>query len=283
MRAAMDPNTMQALCKRMRREVIRAIHSVQTGHPGGSLSCCEILCALYFAHANISPENWLDPGRDKIILSKGHAAPMLYRILAEKGFFPPAEMATLRQLNSRLQGHPYPEKTPGVEVPSGPLGIAYGAALGIAMADRILGRTRCRTYAVLGDGELNEGCVWETTMAASKFCACNLITIVDRNGVQLDGTCCEIMPMGDLEAKFRAFGFHVLTCDGHSVSELVEMLETARDDHQKPTVILANTVKGKGVSFMEGKNIWHGRPIDDAHYQIAMNELKEDANDSVNS
>lgn len=264
----------QSMCSVFRKDVITTLHQIGTGHPGGSLSCCEILCSLYFGGANISTQNFGCANRDKVVLSKGHAAPMLYRILAEKGFFPVEEMKTLRQINSRLQGHPSPTHTPGVELPSGPLGIAYAGALGLALADQLSNRKDCRTFAVLGDGELNEGSIWETAMCASKFNAYSLITIVDHNGVQLDGTCDSIMPMGDLRAKFSSFGYHVLECDGHDCLQLLNAYEQARKDTQAPTVILAETIKGKGVSFMEGQNIWHGKPIDDEHFEIAMQELE---------
>ncbi len=269
----MAADAYSALCAKLRRDVIDTLHRIGTGHPGGSLSCCEILCTLYFGGANISPENADDPARDKIVLSKGHAAPMLYRVLAEKNFFSLSEMKSLRQIDSRLQGHPCSLHTPGVELPSGPLGLAYGGALGLALADRLSDRGVCRTFAVLGDGELNEGVVWETAMAASKFHAANLITIVDHNGVQLDGTCEQIMPLGSLKDKFASFGFHVLCCDGHDCMQLLHAYQQARITEDAPTVILAHTIKGKGVSFMEGKNIWHGRKIDDEHYEIAMREL----------
>jgi transketolase len=176
------------------------------------------------AKADITPHNFTSLDRDKIVLSKGHAAPMLYRVLAEKGFFPAEEMASLRRFGSRLQGHPSPS-LPGIDIPSGPLGIAYSAALGLALADKLDRRERFRVYAVLGDGELNEGIVWEAAMSASKFKAYNLITIVDRNRVQLDGSSDDIMPLHDLSAKWQSFGYHAISCDGHSLPELCEAVE----------------------------------------------------------
>ena len=264
---------LDAMCVKFRKDVIELLHSIQTGHPGGSLSVCEILTALYFEAANVNPENPLDPDRDKVVLSKGHAAPMLYRVLAEKSYFPVSEMKTLRQPGSRLQGHPCSVYTPGVEVTSGPLGCAYGAALGIALADRLDGRENY-VYAILGDGEVNEGVVWETVMNAVKQKADHFISILDWNGVQLDGTTDAVMPMGDLSEKFRAFGFNAIVVeDGHDIALLCEAIEAAKKTNGKPTVILAKTVKGKGVSFMEGTNIWHGRPIDDESYARAMKDL----------
>jgi transketolase len=263
---------LEELCKKFRIDVIDTLHNIQTGHPGGSLSVCEILTTLYFDKVNVNPKDPKWENRDRVVLCKGHAAPMLYRVLAEKGFFEVEEMKTLRQLNSRLQGHPNAAETPGVEVSTGPLGIGLPAALGIAVGLR-LSNIDSYVYAVLGDGELNEGVVWEAAMSASKFKADNLIAIVDWNGVQLDGTTNEILPSLDLNAKFKAFGWNVLECDGHNVSELSEAIDTAKEVKGLPTVILAHTVKGKGVSFMEGKNIWHGRPINDEEFKLAMSEL----------
>jgi len=261
------------LCRRFRMDLIELLYSIQTGHPGGSLSVCEILTALYFEKARVDPQN---PGwehRDRIVLAKGHAAPMLYRILAEKGFFPVEEMKTLRQLNARLQGHPCALETPGVELSTGPLGIGLSAALGIALGLK-LSKIDSTVYAVMGDGELNEGTVWEALMSASKFKADNLVIIIDRNNVQLDGTSDEIMPMGDLKAKLEAFGCEVFECDGHNISELCDAIDNARAVKEKPAAIIARTVKGKGVSFMEGESAWHGKPIGFEEYKTAMAELR---------
>lgn len=263
---------IDALCLQFRKDVITTLYNIQTGHPGGSLSVCEILTTIYFEKGNIGAENINDRNRDKVVLCKGHAAPMLYRILAEKGFFPVEEMKTLRQINSRLQGHPCSKETPGIEVSSGPLGAGYPVALGMALSDKSDG-LNAYTYAILGDGECNEGVVWETCANASKFKADNLITILDWNKVQLDGTTDQIMPMGDMEAKFKAFGYNTIVCDGHNVAELCDAIDQAKAKKGVPSIILANTIKGKGVSFMEGKNIWHGKPIDDENFAGAMTEL----------
>ena len=263
---------LQDLCATFRRDLIELLHNIQTGHPGGSFSLCEILTALYFEKANVDSSNpkWKD--RDYIVLTKGHAAPILYRILAEKGFFPVQEMQTLRQLNTRLQGHPCAHSTPGVELSTGPLGIGLSACVGIALGHRMSG-VGSTVYAIMGDGELNEGTVWEAAMSASKYGLDNLVAIVDHNGVQLDGTNDQIMPLGDLGAKFAAFGFEVLHCDGHDLNALCDTIEQAKMVKGKPAVILAKTVKGKGVSFMEGKNTWHGKPISDEEHKLAMAEL----------
>jgi transketolase len=266
-------NYLQDLGKKFRLDIIELLHNIQTGHPGGSLSVCEILTVLYFEIANVEPSNPQMVERDRIILSKGHAAPMLYRVLAEKGFFPLEEMKTLRQLNTRLQGHPSVKDTPGIELSTGPLGIGLSASLGMALGLRLSNITSY-VYAILGDGETNEGTVWEACMAAAKFKVDHLIAIIDHNNVQLDGTCDEIMPIGSLIEKFKAFGWNTLECDGHDFADLFNTISKAKNTTGKPTVIIANTIKGKGVSFMEGKNIWHGKPINGEEYTTAMAELK---------
>lgn len=263
---------LSELCNRFRIDALTVLHEKQTGHPGGSLSVCEILTALYFDRMNVNPADPSDPNRDRLVLCKGHAAPMLYRVLAEKGFFPKEEMHTLRDFGTRLQGHPCMLETPGVDMSSGPLGIGLSAALGMALSLR-LANSPARVYAILGDGEINEGTVWEACMAASKFKVDNLCAILDWNGVQLDGTSEQVMPMGDIRAKFAAFGWHCVECDGHDLAALSIALDEAEAVKCMPSIILAHTVKGKGVSFMEGKNAWHGKAIDDASFAQAMKEL----------
>ena len=263
---------LQRQCSKFRNDLIDLLYSIQTGHPGGSLSCTEILTSLYFEIMNVNPEDPEMEGRDHLILSKGHAAPMLYLVLAEKCFFPKEELKTLRQMDSMLQGHPCVHKTPGVELSTGPLGLGLSAGLGMAMADRIKGLDSY-TYVVMGDGEIEEGCIWEAAMSASKFGADHLIGILDNNGVQLDGTLEEIMPMGDIGAKWRAFGWKVITCDGHDVEDFCRAVEEAKKTKGQPVLIQASTVKGKGVSFMEGRNTWHGKAINDNEYAQAKAEL----------
>ncbi len=262
---------LDGLCRQFRIDVLTAVHSVQSGHPGGSLSVCEILTLLYQEYMNVDSSKQDDPNRDRLVLCKGHAAPMLYRNLIEKGYLPKDSMSTLRRINSNLQGHPS-NHTPGVEMPSGPLGIGLSAAQGMALGLK-LNDSPARVYAVLGDGELNEGAVWEAATSAPKFKLNNLTAIVDHNGVQLDGTTDEIMPLRDLGAKFAAFGWNVITCDGHDIAALYDALEAAKAYTDGPTVIIAKTVKGKGVSFMEGKAAWHGKPIPDADLETALAEL----------
>lgn len=260
---------LEALCRQFRREVLTAIHTAQSGHPGGSLSVCEILTLLYQHRMNIPSTD--DPNRDRLVLCKGHSAPMLYRNLVEKGFLPAECMNTLRQLGSPLQGHPC-MKTPGIDLPSGPLGIGLAAAQGMAIGLK-LDNSPARVYAILGDGELDEGAVWEAAGSAPKFRLDNLCAIVDYNKVQLDGTTDEIMPLRDLEGKWKAFGWHVIRVDGHDLRALNKAFDAAEAHKGGPTVIIADTVKGKGVSFMEGQAGWHGKAIDKDSYDKAMEEL----------
>ncbi|MDK2799255.1 MAG: transketolase [Clostridiales bacterium] len=263
---------LEGLAKNFRIQIIDLLHKIQTGHPGGSLSAVEILTTLYFEKMNVDPKNPKCEDRDRFILAKGHAAPILYFTLAEKGFFPKEEMATLRQINSNLQGHPCAKKTPGVELSTGPLGLGLSAGLGMALGAK-LNNKEYYTYVLMGDGEIQEGIVWEAAMSAAKFKVDNLIAILDNNGVQLDGTVDEIMPLGDIEAKWKSFGWNVIKIDGHNVEEISDAVDKAKATKGVPTIIIAKTVKGKGVSFMEGKNTWHGSPIGDEHYKQAMAEL----------
>ena len=262
---------LKELCRSFRIDVLTAIHTAQSGHPGGSLSVCEILALLYQQRMNIDAKKPDDPNRDRLVLSKGHAAPMLYRNLIEKGFIPAGEMNTLRKTGSLLQGHPT-NHTPGVEMPAGPLGLGLAAAQGMAIGLKLNG-SAARVYAILGDGEQDEGAVWEAAASAPKFGLDNLCAVTDYNKVQLDGTTDEIMPLRDLEAKWRAFGWNVIRCDGHDLKALNAAFDEAENTKGVPTMIIADTVKGKGVSFMEGKAAWHGKAIDDESFALAMKEL----------
>ena len=262
---------LKELCRRFRVSALTAIHGVQSGHPGGSLSVCEILTLLYQERMNVSADKQDDPNRDRLVLSKGHAAPMLYVNLVEKGFLPAESMNTLRVIDSELQGHPSMH-TPGVEMPAGPLGLGLAAAQGMAMGLKLDGSS-ARVYAVLGDGELNEGCIWEAAMSAPKFALDNLCAVVDWNHVQLDGTTEQIMPIRDLAGKWRAFGWNVIECDGHDLAALDAAFDAAEACKGVPSVIIADTVKGKGISFMEGQSKWHGSAIDAESYAKAMEEL----------
>lgn len=260
------------LCKKFRKELIECLHVIGSGHPGGSLSATEIITTLYFHELNVNPKNPNDPDRDRFILSKGHAAPMLYLNLAEKGYFDMRELCNLRQLNHMLQGHPCAKTTPGVDLSTGPLGLGISAAVGMALAGK-LDKKKYNVYVLIGDGETQEGIIWEAAMAASKYKLDNLIAILDHNKVQLDGTIDEIMPLGNINAKWESFGWKVIETNGHSIRDISSALEEAKRVKVKPTIIIAETVKGKGISFMEGKNIWHGKPIDDEYFNIAMKEL----------
>lgn len=260
------------LCKKFRKELIECLHVIGSGHPGGSLSATEIITTLYFHELKVNPKNPNDPDRDRFILSKGHAAPMLYLNLAEKGYFDMRELCNLRQLNYMLQGHPCAKTTPGVDLSTGPLGLGLSAAVGMALAGK-LDKKKYNVYVLIGDGETQEGIIWEAAMAASKYKLDNLIAILDHNKVQLDGTIDEIMPLGNINAKWESFGWKVIETNGHNIRDISSALEEAKRVKVKPTIIVAETVKGKGISFMEGKNIWHGKPIDDEHFNIAMKEL----------
>jgi transketolase len=264
---------LEALCKKFRIDLIELLYSIQTGHPGGSLSAVEIITTLYFEKMKkLNPKKPDNRERDRFVLSKGHAAPMLYLALAEKGFFPKEELKTLRQLGSRLQGHPCAMKTPGVDLSTGPLGLGLSAGIGLALAAK-LENLDYTTYVLMGDGEVQEGIIWEAAMSASKFKVDNLVAFLDYNGVQLDGTTEEIMPARDMAAKWKSFGWNVISIDGHKVEEIAAAVDRAKQTKGTPTIIIAKTVKGKGVSFMEGKNSWHGRAIDADHYKQAMTEL----------
>lgn len=269
---------LRELCGTFRVELIKMLHRVQTGHPGGSLSAVEIVTALYFEKMKVDPENPQMEDRDRFILSKGHAAPMLYMALAHRGFFSVSELNTLRQLGSRLQGHPCAHKLPGVELSTGPLGLGLSAGLAAALSSGLTGQDYT-VYVLLGDGEIQEGCVWEAAMSAAKFAPDNLVAILDHNGVQLDGTNEEIMPIGDVGAKFEAFGWHVIHIDGHDIAAICDAVDEAKAWRKGPVLIDAKTIKGKGVSFMEGKNIWHGRPIGDEDYCLALSELGGEGNE----
>lgn len=263
---------LEQKCLQFRNELIDLLYSIQTGHPGGSLSCTEILTTLYFDIMKADPKkpDWEE--RDRLVLSKGHAAPMLYLNLADLGYFPKEDLQLLRQLNAHLQGHPCVHKTPGVELSTGPLGLGLGAGIGMALGER-LKKSESYIYVILGDGEIQEGAVWEAALAGAKFKTTHCIAILDHNGVQLDGTNEEIMPMGDIGAKWSAFGWNVIPCDGHDPMAIAQAVAAAKEETEHPTIIICETVKGKGVSFMEGKNIWHGSPISEADYIQAKSEL----------
>jgi transketolase len=255
----------------VRELTLTAIHRVQTGHPGSSLSMVELLTYLYFVYLRVRPSQPRWPERDHLLLSKGHGAPSYYATLALRGYFPTAELFTLRQLGSRLQGHPNAHDLPAVDVSTGSLGQGLSLAAGLALGWKHQRRDN-RVVCVLGDGELQEGQNWEAAMAASAFHLDNLIAVVDRNGLQNDGVTEEIVPLDDLEAKWRAFGFQTATVDGHDFAELHTAFSHA-GTAGRPTAIIARTVKGRGVSFMEGVTHWHHHPISDDELAAALAEI----------
>ncbi len=267
-----DLEQLRRTAGQLRLTVVEMIHGAGSGHTGGSLSCAEILTVLYDEVMRIRPAEPDWPDRDRLVLSKGHAAPALYATLARKGYFPADRLATLRQIGSPLQGHPSMRDTPGVDVSTGSLGMGLSVGVGMALAGRAGGRDY-RVFVLCGDGELDEGQNWEALMSAAKWDLWNLVPIIDRNGVQLDGRTDEIMPLGAVESKLAAFGWHFVRCDGHDAGSLLEAIEAAIG-WEGPAAVVARTVKGKGVSFMEGRAAWHGRPIGDAEYEQAMAELR---------
>jgi len=263
---------LEAIARRLRRHIIRMIGHAGSGHPGGSLSAVEVLTALYFRVLRVDPQDPARPDRDRFILSKGHAAPALYAVLAERGFFPAEELMTLRQLGSRLQGHPDMTATPGVEMTSGCEGLGLSFGIGHALALKMDGRPS-RVYVLLGDGECQEGQVWEAALFAHHHHLENLTALVDRNRIQLTNFTEEIVGLEPLAQKWRAFGWQALTVDGHSFPELLQALEEARSTSGRPTVIIAHTVKGKGVSFMENSPAFHGKAPTPQQVAQALAEL----------
>jgi transketolase len=264
---------MKELAKRLRRHIITMIAKANSGHPGGSLSAVEIITALFFNHLRHDPKNPHWPHRDRFVLSKGHAAPALYAALAETGYFPVEELLTLREVDSRMRGHTDMYNTPGVEMSAGALGQGLSFAIGIALAARLDHRD-CRTYVLLGDGECDEGQVWEAAMAAAHFKLDNLVAIIDRNQLQLDGRTCEIMDIEPLADKWRSFCWHTLETDGHDLEQVLAALEEAKTVKGKPTVIIAHTIKGKGVSFMENNVDFHGSAPTPEEAERALKELE---------
>jgi len=264
---------MEAIAKRLRRHIISMTGKAGSGHPGGSLSAVEIVTTLYFGVLRHKPKDpqWSD--RDRFILSKGHAAPLLYATLAECGYFPVKELATLRQLDSRLQGHTDRTVTPGVEMSAGALGQGLSFGIGIALAGR-LNSQNYRVYVLLGDGECDEGQVWEAAMSAAHFKVDNLTAIVDNNGQQIDGWNCDVMNLEPFNKKWQAFGWHVIEVDGHNFTQLIDAFDQAKLIKGQPTVIIAHTIKGKGVSFMENNPDFHGKAPNAEQVEIALKELE---------
>lgn len=265
-------DALQRTAAIVRRRIVEMIGRAGSGHPGGSLSAADILTALYFHVLRLDPENPGWPERDRFVLSKGHAAPALYAALAERGFFPVSELDRLRRLGSPLQGHPDMKSLPGVEASTGSLGQGLSFAVGLALAAR-LDKASWRVYVMLGDGEIQEGQVWEAAMAASHHGLDNLTAYLDYNGLQIDGPVEEVMSISPVADKWRAFGWNVIEVDGHDISAILRATRDARETKGRPTIIVARTVKGRGVSFMEGKHGWHGKAPNEEQLKQALEEL----------
>ena len=265
---------LRDLAKTLRKTAVTMIYDAKAGHPGGSLSAADIVAALYFGEMNISPEEPRWPDRDRFVLSKGHTCPIQYSALALTGFIPMEDLKTLRQFGSKLQGHPSMNRCPGVDISTGSLGQGIAVANGMALAGKRDGK-KYRTFVIVGDGECQEGQVWEAAEIAAKYELDNLIVFVDNNGLQNDGACRDIMPTQDLRAKFEAFGWEAYRINGHCMEEIVWALDHVRGSNNgKPKAIVCNTVKGKSVSFMENVPIWHGLAPNDEQYKIAMEDIE---------
>lgn len=264
--------SLEERAKAIRRHIITMLGEAGSGHPGGSLSAADIVSVLYFDTMKLDPEQPAWAGRDRFVLSKGHAAPVLYAALAEKGYFPVAELKTLRKLGSRLQGHPDMKKLPGVEMSTGSLGQGLSAAIGMALGLRLDGGDQ-RVYALLGDGEVQEGQIWEAAMAAGHFKLDNLTAFLDYNNLQIDGPVDVVMNVAPLPEKWRAFNWHVIEIDGHDIQQILQALAEAQATKGKPTMIIAKTIKGKGVSFMENQVGWHGNAPKPEQVEQALAEL----------
>ena len=272
----MDNAKLQMLketAKEIRLGILEGVHAAASGHPGGSLSIADIMTYLYFSEMNVNPADPKNPDRDRLVLSKGHTAPALYAALAEKGFFSKDELKNLRQVGSFLQGHPDMKGTPGVDMTTGSLGLGVSAACGMALAAKIDGKDY-RTYAILGDGESQEGQVWEAAMFAAHYKLDNLCFILDLNGLQIDGKITEVMNPTPHDKKFEGFGFNVILANAHDFESIEAAFAAARACKGKPSVIIANSVKGKGVSFMEDQVGWHGSAPNDEQYEQAVAEIK---------
>lgn len=263
---------LKSIATTMRKDIVTMLTASQSGHPGGSLSAADIVATLYFHEMNVDVNNPKDPNRDRFVLSKGHAAPVLYSALARKGFINPEELVTLRQIGSNLQGHPNMNDVSGIDMSTGSLGQGVSAAVGMALAGK-LDNKNYRVYSLLGDGELEEGQVWEAAMSAAHYKLDNLTIFVDFNGLQIDGDITKVMSPLPIDKKFEAFNWNVIVIDGHNFEEIIAAIETAKKTKGKPTCVVCKTVKGKGVSFMENEAGWHGAAPSKEQCEIALKEL----------
>ena len=270
----MENLELQKQAVEIRKGIIEGVHSAKSGHPGGSLSIADVLTYLYFEEMNVDPADPKKADRDRLVLSKGHVAPALYATLAHKGFFPVEDLTTLRHVGSYLQGHPDMKHIPGVDMSSGSLGQGLSTAVGMALAGK-MDQAPYRVYAVLGDGEIQEGQIWEAAMFAGHRKLDNLVVIVDNNGLQIDGNVQDVCSPYPIEQKFEAFQFHVMTIDGHDFNQIRAAFTEAKELKGKPTAIVLHTIKGKGVSFMENQAAWHGTAPNDEQFKIAMEDLKK--------
>ncbi len=270
----MDTLKLKQIANEVRKSIIEEVHSAKSGHPGGSLSVADMLTYLYFEEMNVDASKKDDPDRDRFVLSKGHVAPALYAVLAEKNFIPKEDLKTLRKIDSYLQGHPDRKHTPGVEMSAGSLGQGISTAVGMALSAKMDNKD-FRVYTVLGDGEIEEGQVWEAAMFAGHRKLDNLVVIVDNNNLQIDGTIEEVCSPYPIDKKFEAFNFHVINIDAHDFEQIKSALDEARATKGMPTAIIMKSVKGKGVSFMENNVSWHGSAPNDEQYKTAMEELQK--------
>ena len=270
----MENLQLAKIANEVRKNIVTGLHSAKSGHPGGSLSAADMVTYLYFEEMNIDPKNPKNPNRDRFVLSKGHAAPVLYSVLAEKGYIPKEDITTLRKPDSYLQGHPDMKHTPGVDMSAGSLGQGISTAVGMALAGK-LDNKEYRVYTMVGDGEIEEGQVWEAAMFAGHRQLDNLVVIVDNNNLQIDGTIEEVCSPYPIDKKFEAFNFNVVVINGHNFDEIRNALNCAKAVKGKPTAIIMNTIKGKGVSFMENQVNWHGAAPNDEQFTIAIKELEK--------
>ncbi|MBD5081203.1 MAG: transketolase [Ruminococcaceae bacterium] len=264
---------LEITATKVRMGIIEGVYNAKCGHPGGSLSVCDALTYLYFNRMNIDPKNPSMPDRDRLVLSKGHTAPALYSVLANRGYFPVEDLKTLRHIDSYLQGHPVLGKVPGVDMSTGSLGQGISAACGMALSGK-LDNDIYRVYTVLGDGELEEGQVWEAAMFAAHYQLDNLVAVIDNNGLQIDGKISEVMSPYPIDEKFRAFGWHVIVINGHDFNEIEKAFNEAETVANQPTAIILRTTKGKDVSYMENQVSWHGTAPNEEQYKIAISELQ---------
>ena len=271
-----DILNLKRISNNVRKSIVEEVYSAQSGHPGGALSCADILTVLYFNQMNIDPEKKDDLNRDRLVLSKGHASAALYAVLAERGYFSKDELKGFRKLGSMLQGHPDMKHIPGVDMTAGSLGQGLSVANGMAISSK-LDERGFRVYCIVGDGEIEEGQIWEAAMASAHYKLDNLCLVVDNNNLQIDGKVSDVMSVYPVKEKFEAFGFEVFEVDGNDIDELITVFDKAKTVKEKPTAIIAKTIKGKGVSFMEDKADWHGKAPNDEEYKTAIEDLN--AND----